>query len=713
MRYGKRRRRKGLKGGPLLFVLLFPLAVSAGATLPPLISDNMVLQRSAATRVWGRADPGEPVRVSVAGAEAATVAGTNGLWEVRLDLAAAAAGPFDMTVRGREKLRVRDVLIGEVWLAGGQSNMEMPFKNWGGVFGREALYGEALDRPIRVFRVPHGNDIRRRLDECGGRWEIPTRGNMPGFAAVPFSCAVGLNRALAVPVGMVDNSNGGTTALNWTGRDWAVRDPEDARLIGEQEHNARLRDAFTAWCGRNRCRAESRYRDEHFLPFVTQEVGWAETALPAKMPRGVIWFRRRITLPEKMRQNRITLTGAETRNLTFQLYYGGVKHYGGLYGARDLRTVPIDLSLDGKTFPAGEFILFLRVISPMPDGEILPGRLRLDLWNGHQTVDLSGPWQSLTETRFPPLDPQTVMPEPFVPVTAHTAYYNFMLYPLRRMTFRGMLWYQGCNDAAQWQAYERRLKNMIGCWRETLQAPELPFYLCQLHGYGRTRSQPGEDTGIARIRVAHRRVAREVPHSGMIVTTDFSESECHSRHKIGLGFRLANLLLAETYGKPVAYSGPVFRDARREGAALVLSFGIPGKPSARGAGKGKGKNQTQDAEHRTPNADVADTGLKAAAIIREHTTSADHGMRAYTRLSPPESPLEGFEIQDASGAWFWAHARIAGETVVVSHPQVTVPVRVRYNWGNLVFGNLYGSNGLPAGPFEWGTGSEFRLERDL
>jgi len=650
-------------------VALIPMLASAGITLPAMISDNMVLQRSGATRVWGKADPGEAVTVAVAGAQANTLADKDGKWLVKLDLAAASAGPYEMTVEGKDRRSVANVLIGEVWLAGGQSNMEMPFKNWGGVFGREELFRKALGKPIRVFRVPHGSNIGNRLEDCKGKWEIPSPDNMPEFAAVPFSCAYELNRVLNVPVGCVDNSNGGTTALNWTSREAAMMNAEDAKLIETQEHNERLQNAFRVWCSRNRCQAKSLYLEEHFTPFVTQQVGWSEATLPAAMDHGVTWFRRRISLPDKMRQNRFQLTGTSTKNLTFQFYYNGVKNFSGIFGARDLRTVPLDIGFDGKTFPEGEFMLFLRVISPTMEGEILPGKLRFDLWNGHETVDLTGKWEKLTEVAFPALNPEYGVPEPFDVITGHTAFYNIMLYPVRKATFRGILWYQGCNDASEWQAYERRLKAMIGCWRDTLQSPDIPFYICQLHGFGGTPAKPGQDYDKAHIREIHEKVAREVPNSGMIVTTDFGESECHSRHKIGLGFRLANLLLAKTYGKPVDYAGPLFKSGLRDGSAVVLAFDPVGK------------------------------GLKAAEIIKAHTTCAGGDMRTYTRLSPADSQLEGFEIQDADGTWCWAYARIEGQTVVVSHPDVKQPKCVRYNWGDLVFGNLYGLSDIPAGPF--------------
>jgi len=200
-----------MKYTPFLGLLFWGGAAVADVVLPPLFSDHLVLQKAADTPVWGTAAPGETVTVTLGEATASTPADDRGTWSVRLDLAASPAGPFEMKVRGQNELTVRDVLVGEVWLASGQSNMAFTL----GSLKLEKEIATSANPQIRQFQV------RRRAaftpqTTVQGTWQVAGPKTTGSFSATGYFFARAIHRELKQPVGIIASAWGGTAVLPWT-----------------------------------------------------------------------------------------------------------------------------------------------------------------------------------------------------------------------------------------------------------------------------------------------------------------------------------------------------------------------------------------------------------------------------------------------------------------------------------------------------------------
>lgn len=198
-----------------LVVSLASLApLSAAVRLPSLFSDHMVLQRDGAVPVWGWADPGEAVTVSIAGQKQSTKAGADGKWSLKLEKLAA-TGPQTMTVKGGNEITIKDVLVGEVWLASGQSNMAMQVN---GVNNAKGEIANAKFPEIRMFSVER-KTAETPQAECGGKWEVCSPETVARFSATAYFFGRDLHQALKAPVGLINSSWGGTPIEGWTSVD--------------------------------------------------------------------------------------------------------------------------------------------------------------------------------------------------------------------------------------------------------------------------------------------------------------------------------------------------------------------------------------------------------------------------------------------------------------------------------------------------------------
>ena len=227
-----------------------------------------------------------------------------------------------------------------------------------------------------------------------------------------------------------------------------------------------------------------------------------------------------------------------------------------------------------------------------------------------------------------------------------TVLYNGMIAPLLPFAIKGAIWYQGESNADRAYQYRELLPVMIRDWRQRFGVGDFPFYIVQLAGFTASQPQPRENDW-AELREAQAFTARRVRNCGLAVAIDLGEAnDIHPKNKRDVGVRLALNALARTYGKKVEYSGPWYKSMKLENGAILLRF-----------------------EH-------AGSGLVAKG-----------GM------------LKGFALAGDDKKFVWADAKIDGQTVVVSSPQVPRPAAVRYGWDSNPICNLYNGAGLPAVPF--------------
>ena len=639
----------------------FPLAAArADVTLPSLFSDNVVLQRSAPVPVWGTADPGERVTVSVAGKSAAATAGPDGHW--RVDLSGLPAGDNDtLTITGKNTLTIKNVDVGEVWLASGQSNMTMHM-GWDlKDYAKDAA--AANDPDLRMFTVPTRGSLLPET-AADGRWFAADPKNALDFSAVGYYFAKNLRQELGVPVGIIHSSYGGTPGEAWVSRAALDSDPalrqraEDGIAAMERlpEDTTQFPIKLDAWEMANGARDAGETADPPAWaapPF--DDGAWQKASLPASFDNlglkagGVLCLRKSVILPADAGAKDFDLYVGWNSNV-FRVYFNGqvLKPNSDLkpfYGDNQYFHVP-----HGLVRPGAANVVALREYGLTAGSGLWIPAKAMGLPASPSALD--GPWAFRAEQTFPALTPAALAALPGAPASqiqnTPGALFNAMIHPLIPYAIKGCLWYQGESNAGDAGHYRGLLTDLIADWRGRWGEGRFPFEVEQLANYGGPPAEPG-DSGVAGVREAQLRVAQTVPDTGLAVAIDLGnpDGNIHPADKWDVGRRLSLVALSNAYGKPVIHSGPIYAGMKVAGSTVTIAF-----------------------RH-------ADGGLAA-----------------------PGGPLQRFAVAGGDKKFVWADARIAGDTVVVSSPRVPQPVAVRYAWADNPVGcNLYNGAGLPASPF--------------
>lgn len=609
----------------------------------------MVLQRDAPIRLWGWAGKGEKVTVRFLSQSASTSAGTDGKWRLTLS-PVAAGGPYTLEIKGKNTIVLRDVLVGDVWLCGGQSNMGWQLA-WS-VDNHVAEIAAAQYPNIRLLKVQETlsyqplDDIRT---EKG--WQPCTPQTVGSFSAVAYFFGRELYRKYGVPVGLISSNWGGTPAEAWTSAATLKTLPDYRAGVQALETTtpAQLRARFTArlreWERQNTStdaglRPPAWYRPE-FVP-----AGWKTLSLPGLWENsvlpdydGVIWLRKEVDLPAGAAGADLTLRLGRPDDLD-STWFNGVK-VGGLDGgpAREYR-VP------GNLVKAGRNVITIRLVDFGGDGGIAGKPEEMQLRYAGGTIPLAGAWgyQSGDGGKYtagwPPRPPEENASELSV-------LFNAMINPLIPLSLKGVIWYQGEANVRRAAGYHALFAALIGDWRGRW-GNDFPFLFVQLANYLPPAAQPGESQW-AELREAQR-LTLALPRTAMAVTIDIGNArDVHPRNKQDVGRRLALAARGVAYGEDVVYSGPLYGSMRVAGNKVRLSFSHTGG------------------------------GLVA---------KDQYGY------------LKGFAVAGADRKFVWAKATIEGDAVVVHSDQVPNPVAVRYGWAdNPDDVNLYNAEGLPASPF--------------
>jgi sialate O-acetylesterase len=634
-----------------LLVLLGILAsgVRAEPRLPHLFSDHMVLQRDAELHIWGWADPGESITVSLAGATRETTAANDSGWSVSLP-ALSAGGPFVLEVRGKGLVVIKDVLLGEVWIASGQSNMTYAL---GGAAGGAEEVSKANDSNLRFFTVPHRISLETQADTLPAAWGICSSETAKTFSAVAYYFARDLRRELGVPVGVILSAWPGSQAEEWTGLAALRHDPVlqpiamrwDATPPEEHSFAAHGREISLEFDNFELLPIDSVTSPERFSDF---DGGSSSVAT------GGEWTYTWQTAPETAFE--LTVPGRDGKGYS-------AKISGTLDGANESRWQanvhldgsPADLSAyRGIRFWArGKGSYVFRTLEPTigdwddygtaiqqatPDWKqvtILFNDLKQAGWGVQQPLTLKQLSAFL-------IDCMTDLGDPGRPPSG---LYGGMIAPLQNYRMRGAIWYQGEGNTQRAFQYRNLLPAMIRNWRQGWHEGDFPFLIVQLPNQG--HSEEFGDSWWAELREAQLMTAKSVANSGLAVAIDVGEAgNLHPPRKEEIGQRLALWAWGTTYGKKVEYSGPLYEGMRIEGSAIRIRFAHAG------------------------------SGLTI------------HG-----------DLLKGFSIAGADRKFHRAVARVAGDTVVVSSAEVDSPIAVRYAWGDSPECNLYNSEELPASPF--------------
>lgn len=652
-------------------------SLKAEVKLPAIFSDHMVLKRAAKVPVWGSADPGEEINVTLGGRTTKTKAGDDGTWRTELDLSGEESGPFEMEVNGKNRIKVTDVLIGDVWLASGQSNMEYPLK--GTLDAAREIAGSANPQ-LRQFLVKKATSATP-LGEMQGTWTVAGPETSGNFSAVAYYFGKTLQNELKRPVGIIHSSWGGTPVEAWTSGEALATVPDL-----KEGHQKQL-DSIDAYPGRNAAWVErfgkwlgENHREDKPATEVTAcatgpTEGWRKVKLDGKLAdaglpqSGVIWLRKTIEIPPSKEGKAIPFefnlkkgfetvywNGEEVQRMTWRDYPGEnfPRRFGKVIG-----------SVPGEKVKPGTNTVAIRVFVPAGPATILGVKF--------SDTDASDGWSAAAESELPPLTPEQAAAVPQAPVTPEPQHaachlFNAMIHPLIPYAIKGVIWYQGEANAERAFQYRTSFPLMISDWRRRWGQGDFPFYFCQLANYQDKPTTPG-DCAWAELREAQS-LALKLPNTGQAVLIDVGDAkDIHPRNKRTPGERLAAIALAKDYGVKQAFSGPVFRSAGEENGRIRVSF------------------------------DHADGGLVARPVPETYVLYSKDNTVAPTVRNSPGSEIEGFAVCGEDGKWVWADARIDGETVVVWSEKVPKPVAVRYGWANNPTLNLCNRAGFPAAPF--------------
>ncbi len=628
---------------------------AAEIALPAIFGDHMVLQRDVAVPVWGTAAPRAAITVTCAGHTAQARADARGAWRTALG-PLAAGGPFELRVADAEghARAFTDVLVGEVWLASGQSNMEMPIDGWGKVLDAANEVASADHPEIRLLTVARKVAFRPERDITTTGWHRCAPATAKEFSAVAYFFGRELQRTLKVPVGLVSTNWGGTEVEAWTRAGALRRVPGFAdrlRAVDEQaqrpagEAKAAFEVATRAWNAAipkedRGLKATPPWSatalDDHAWKTMALPSGWENAGLPDL--DGVVWFRRHVEIPAAWagRDLALGLGRIDDADLT---YFDGV-----LVGKDSVYDRPRNYTVPGRLVTPGPHVIAVRVYDWIGGGGLWgdPPMMKLSA-GGADAMSLTGPWLYQVAFDFRELPPRPRDPEdPNQPGVLA----NGMRSPLAPYAIHGVIWYQGEANANRAEQYQALFPLLIDDWRREWGQGDFPFLFVQLANFMDAKPQPGESEW-AELREAQA-MALARPRTGMATAVDIGDAkDIHPRNKQEVGRRLALAALEVAYGRAVVASGPRYRSSRIEGGAMRVHF--------------------------------------------ERTNGGLH--------SRSDAPPAGFALAGEDRVFHWAAARIEGDDVVLTCDAVPHPVAARYAWADNPTCDLAGGTGLPAEPF--------------
>lgn len=625
-----------------LFLILafFSICVlDAKVKLPALVSDGMILQRNQKLKIWGYADAGEKVNVKFLNKTYSATADNNGNWNVMLP-ELKAGGPFVMTIND---ITLKDILIGDVWVASGQSNMELPMRRL------KPLYGEEMktvnNQNIRFFTVPQKYNFKTPQNDLdGGKWEAADPQTILNFSGVAYFFAKNLNEKNRVPVGIIHTSLGGSPVQAWMDANSLKNYPEYLQEAEKWKNDDLIKSTESGEQALSRAwYAELDQRDiglqQHWENFDLDDSSWKTMNVPGSWEdqegpfEGSVWLRKEITLPKGSAGKTAFLNLGRIKDADVT-YINGVK-----VGNVTYEYPPRWYDIPAGVLKEGKNIIAVRITNGSGKGQFIADKpYYLEI--GGQKIDLKGSWKYKIGAKMEKMAPgQTFIR------WKPTGLYNYMIHPLINYKVKGFLWYQGESNTGKPKEYGDLLTTMINDWRSKWNEKDAPFLIVQLANFMEAKNQPVE-SNWAELRDQQRKVSLTVPQAGLAVIIDAGEwNDIHPLDKKTVGDRLALQALKIGDKKEIVADGPVYQSMKIEGNKIRLSF----------------KKGTDD--------------------------------------FAPVSELKGFAIKGKDGKYQWAKAQTEGKNIIVWNEEIKDPVSVRYDWADNPDGNLKNKSGLPASPF--------------
>jgi len=626
----------------VLTIVISTLISKADVSVAGIFSDNMVLQRNLNVKIWGTAAPGEKLVVSFNGQKRTTKADKKGLWSVVLE-PMKAGGPFEMTIHGKNEIVLKNILIGDVWICSGQSNMQMKVSETNNA--EKEIQGANYPK-IRLFTVPRKVSNVPIDTMPNTSWKICTPKTIKNFSAAGYYFGRDLQKEIDVPIGLIHISWGATCVETWTSKEAIINLPKYENF-GERIDNYDVKNAAQKF--KNELKKalggfpeKEVGMDEKWMLSTTDRSDWKTMELPTLWENagynrlnGRVWFSFdfNLTVDETGKDAQLHLGKIHDSEIT---WVNGQK-VGEMKWANDEERV---YPVPAQILKVGKNNISVRVEDKYYKGGFASKADKLFLQVGPKRLPLSGDWKFKVDTVIPDFKP--------FPNDVPSLLYNAMINPLIPYRIKGVIWYQGESNTPRSKEYEITFPNMIKNWREDWQQGDFPFLFVQLANFKKGKSTTHDDAW-AELRETQTKTL-SVKNTGMAVAIDIGDAyNIHPLNKQDVGKRLMFSALKVAYGRDIVHSGPIYKSMQIEENKAILSF------------------------------DHIGSGL----LVKNK-----HGY------------INEFEIAGEEKKFYWARAKLEGDKIVVWSDEVKTPLAVRFGWAcNPAGFNLYNKEGLPASPF--------------
>lgn len=628
------------------FLLASHLYTLAEVRLPRILSSDMVIQRDAEIKIWGWADNGETVRVEFNNLSRFSRTSKDGKWSI-LFPAMKEGGPFEMIIKGdNNKITLKNILIGDIWVCSGQSNMAWTVSNSNN--SEEEIKNANYPR-IRLINIPRSAKLIMSEDMPETKWTECSSESIPDFSAVGYFFGRYVHKESGVPIGLINASWGGTNIEAWTSSDFMIELEEYMEVLklldistpeglknAEQLRIKMLERTYNITAG---VVPSDRWYDPR-----ADLTSWKEMYLPDYWESGnlsgvdgVVWFRKEIILSEK------DIAGEATLHLG-KIDDSDITWINGIEIGRttDQPNKNRSYKIRPGVLKTGKNVIVIKVEDKKDNGGFSGKADEMHLHASEKNYPLAGSWKfrlsgenfKYTHSSFPPNE---------VP----SQIFNGMIHPLLNLKIKGVIWYQGESNTDRAYRYRTLFPIMINCWRSYWNQPDLPFIFVQLPNCEMVKPDPVDSW--AELREAQLK-ALSLYNTGMAVIIDIGEAnDSHPRNKQDVGYRLALNALKIAYGQDIVHMGPLYQSMERKGSKIILHF------------------------------DNIGSGL----MVKDK-----YGY------------IKGFTIAGNDKEFHWARAYLDGDKIVVYSEKVEDPVAVRYGWANNPDDvNIYNKEGLPASPF--------------
>jgi len=624
-----------------LICLIVTTSLHAEVKLPGIFSDHMVIQRNQPIKIWGSAAKGEKITISIDRYKANAVAGKTGTWQVTFP-PLAQGGPLQLVVKGKNTITLNDILIGDVWVCSGQSNMDFALSKAKNV---DNELKDADISGIRLFSVPQETSNIPETDMKSVSWKVCSDEVAKTFSAVAYFFGKNLNKELNVPIGLIQTSWGGTGIQTWMSKDALSAYPKYQGKIEE------LGKIDYQQVNRTKEQRQKEWNDtlSIYEPGVTQkwnmpeysDKDWSSINIPNSWEtlgvkgEGVGWFRKEFFLTEEQASGNGILNLGHVSQ-TDETFLNGIK-VGENRSENRSSIYPICQGM----LKSGRNVLAVKVCNLWDTGALQSPADQIYLKTNNARLLLSGAWKFKKGyfSRNPALT--------YSPNSYPTLLFNAMVSPLINFPIKGVIWYQGEQNAGNPKEYSELLPAMIKDWRQKWQIGDFPFLIVQLANF----MQPDDlssKSNWAELREAQA-MALSLPNTGLAVAIDIGETEdVHPKNKQDVGSRLASAARKIAYSENVVFSGPTYKRFTVEGNKVAIDF------------------------------DNRGTGL---------ISSDKYGF------------VKGFALAGTDQKFYWAKAFLEGNKVIVYSEKVVTPVAIRYAWGDNPDATLYNVEKLPAVPF--------------